>query len=58
MSIWLLTMKDGAVVIHKHARPGVSLEDVCEIAGCEVNGGFADYARVTVDGEIYMELDA
>ena len=58
MSIWLLTMKDGDVVIHKHARLGVSLEDVCEIAECEVNGGFADYARVTVDGEIYMELEA
>jgi len=51
-------MKDGDVVIHKHARPGILLEDVCEIAECEVNGGFADYARVTVDGEIYMELDA
>lgn len=57
-SIWILTMKDGEVVMHKYARSGVTVDDVCEIAENEVNDGYADYARVTVDGEIYMELES
>ena len=51
-------MKDGEVILHKHARQGVSVEDICEVAENEVYDGYADYARVTVDGEIYMELEA
>ena len=57
-NIWLLTELDGEVVIHKHAKPGVSVEDICEIAENEVYGGYADYARVTVDGEIYAEYES
>ena len=57
-NIWLLTMLDGEVVIHKHAKAGVDVMDVCEIAENEVNDGYEDYARVTVDGEVYMELEA
>lgn len=56
--IHITTMKDGATVLDGSARKGVSLEDICEIAENEVNGGYADYARVTVDGAIYMELEA
>ena len=58
MSIWILTEKDGNVVMHKHARAGVTVDEVCEIADCEVMGGYADYARVTVDGSIYAEYEA
>ena len=58
LSVWILTMKDGEVVLHKHARDGVTLDEVCEIAENEVMDGYADYARVTVNGNIYMELEA
>lgn len=51
-------MKDGEVVLHKHARDGVTLDEVCEIAENEVMDGYADYARVTVNDNIYMELEA
>lgn len=57
-SVSILTMKDGEIVLNKKAKANASIEDICEIAECEVNGGYADYARVTVDGEIYMELEA
>lgn len=57
-NIWILTMLNGDVVMHKHARAGVNVEEVCEVAENEVLGGYADYARVTVDGEIYMEYEA
>lgn len=57
-NIWILTMLNGEVVMHKHARQGVSVDDICEIAENEVLDGFADYARVTVDGEIYMEYES
>ena len=57
-NVWILTMKNGDVVLHSHAKEGVSVDEVCEIAECEVNGGFADYARVTVNGETYMEYEA
>ena len=56
--ICITTMRDGAIVLDRSARRGVSLEDICEIAENEVNGGYADYARVTVNGVIYMELEA
>ena len=57
-NIWILTEKNGQVVMHKHAKPGVSVEDVLEIAENEVYGGYADYARVTVNSEIYAEYEA
>lgn len=62
MEIRLLTMKDGEVVLNKKARMGVDMHDildeVCEIAENEVLDGYADYSRVTVDGEIYMEYES
>lgn len=57
-TIRLITMKDGALVLSKKARKGVSVDDICEIAENEVYGGYADYACVTIDDEIYMELEA
>lgn len=56
--IRLLTTMEGEILIDKKARPGVSVKDICEIAENEVYGGYADYARVTINGEIYMELEA
>ena len=56
--ICILTKKNGSVVLDKRAKDGVSVEEICEIAECEVNGGYADYARVTVNGEIYAEYEA
>lgn len=51
-------MKDGEVVLYNHARDGVTPDEVCEIAKNEVMDGYADYARVTVNGNVYMELEA
>lgn len=56
--ITLLTKKDGKTVMFKDAKPTASLEDICFIAECEVNGGYADYSCVMVDGEIYMEYES
>lgn len=58
MKIDVLTMLNGRIIINSHAKQGVSLEDVLEIAESEVYDGYADYARVTVDGEIYAEYEA
>ena len=57
-NIWLLTEKNGEVLLHKHARPGITVDEICEIAENEVYGGFADYTRVTVDGEVYAEYES
>ena len=43
------------VVLDSIGNPGASAEEVCRIAECEVNDGFADYAVVYVDGETYAE---
>ena len=56
--IRLLTMKDGKVVMDRKANPRVTIGEVCEIAEHEVMDGYADYARVTIDGEIYIEVEA
>lgn len=54
----LLTMKDGLVVLNKYARPGVTIDDLLEIAECEVYGGYADYACVeNDDGTVYAEYE-
>ena len=42
----------------KYGKPGVSLDRICEIAECEVNGGYATYAAVYVDGELYIEVES
>jgi len=55
--IRLITMKDGLVVINRRAKSSATLEDILEIAENEVNGGYADYSRVEVDGEIYAEYE-
>lgn len=57
-AIKLLTMLDGKIVLNKKAKASTTLDEVCEIAESEVYSGFADYARVTVDEEIYMELES
>lgn len=56
--IALLTKKNGQIVLNRKAKPSATVEDICEIAECEVNGGYADYACVTVDGEIYAEYES
>lgn len=56
--ITLLTMKNGKTVMNREAKPSATLEDICEIAECEVNGGYADYSCVKVDGEIYAEYES
>lgn len=55
--ITLLTKKNGKTVLNTHAKAGVSVEDICDLAKCEVNGNYADYALVKVDGVIYAEYD-
>ena len=55
--ITLLTKKNGKTVIFKNAKPSATLDDICELAECEVNDGYADYSCVFVDGEIYAEFE-
>lgn len=40
------------------ALQGVTLEDVCEAAELSVIRGYAVYAAVLVDGEVYTEMEA
>lgn len=56
--IRLITMKDGKVVMDRRGSETASLEDVVYVAECEVDGGYADYARVEVDGKIYIEYES
>lgn len=56
--IRLITKKDGKIVLNKTAKAGVSVGEICEIAECEVYDGFADYACVEIDGEIYAEYES
>lgn len=58
MNIKLMTMKNGSVVFDKKAKEGVTLDEVLEIAENEVADGYADYARVMVDGYVYAEYEA
>lgn len=41
-----------------NAKPGVTVSEIEEIMKNEVNSGYAVYAAVIVDGEIYAELEA
>lgn len=43
--------------MNKRAKPGVSLEDVLEIAENEVTCGYAVWAGVYIDGELYAEYE-
>lgn len=56
--IKILTTLNGEVVLDFHAKRGVTVDEVLEIAENEVDGGYADYARVEVDGEIYAEYES
>ena len=57
MSIVLKTTEPGGKTRLRTAKPGATLEDICEIAENEVYGGYAVYAAVIVDGEVYIELE-
>ena len=48
---------DGRTMVRR-ARPGTTVDEICEIAECEVNGGYAVYAAVYVDREIYVEYES
>ena len=56
--IQLITKKYGRIVMNRTAGYGTTAEEVDWIASCEVNDGYADYAVVLVDGEIYSEYEA
>ncbi len=58
MKIELKTTEPGGKTRLRTAKPGATLEDICEIAENEVGSGFAVYAAVIVDGKIYSELEA
>lgn len=57
-TIWIKTEKNGEVVLYNYFKEGVTLDEACELAECEVNAGYADYARITVNGDVYMEYEA
>lgn len=57
MRIRIVTMKDGKVIMDKYAKPGISVEDIVEIAENEVYGGYADYSKVEVNGKVYAEYE-
>ena len=56
--IRLITWKDGRITMEKTAKETATLEDIMEIAECEVFGGYADYAQVWVDNNMYAEYEA
>lgn len=56
--IQLITKRNGMIVMNRTAGQGTTAEEVDWIASCEVNDGYADYAVVLVDGEIYSEYEA
>lgn len=56
--IRLITKKSGKVVLNKTAKNSATVDDICAIAECEVYDGYADYACVEVDGEIYAEYES
>ena len=56
--IHILTRQNGKIILDKYAKQGVSLDDITEIAENEVYSGYADYARVDVDGVTYAEYEA
>ena len=58
MMIRLVTEKNGAIVLDRKASATASLDDICYIAEAEVYGGYVDYAKVVVDGEIYAEYES
>lgn len=58
MRIRLITWKDGRITMDKLAKETATVSDICEIAECEVYGGYADYAQVEVDGNMYAEYEA
>lgn len=51
-----LTDRNGKTKL-MNAKQGVTIEEVEEIMENEVYGGYAVYAAVIVDGEIYSELE-
>ena len=55
--IRIFTSVNGRKILDKVAKPGVELDDILEIAENEVYDGYADYARVEVDGVIYAEYE-
>ena len=58
MEIRLVLKKRGRIYLNRKARQTATVEDILEIAEKEVNDGYADYAMVEVDGEIYAEYEA
>lgn len=56
--IRLVTKLNGNTVMDKWATASVTLDDILEIAECEILDGYADYALVEVDGEVYAEYEA
>ena len=56
--IQLITKKNGEIVMNRTGGQGAYAEDIDWIAYREVNDGYADYAVVLVDGEIYSEYKA
>lgn len=56
--IKLFALRDEKIVWNYKANDDVTLDKVCEIAEKMMESGYATYVQVTVDDEIYMELEA
>lgn len=57
MKIQLKTIDPSGKTKMMNAKPGVTIKQVQEIMESEVTCGFAVYAAVIVDGEVYAELE-
>lgn len=53
--IRILTKLNGKTVLDCEAKKTSTIENIVEIAQCEVSDGYADYALVTVDGKPHFE---
>ena len=56
--IRIRTKKDGRTVLNARVKQDVTLAAACELIKNEVDSGYADYGVVTIDGEIYEEMEA
>lgn len=58
MEIRLFALNNGNIVFNRRARSDTPLEKVCGIAEEMIASGSATYVQVSVDNNIYMELEA
>jgi repressor of nif and glnA expression len=55
--IKLIMMLRGKTIMDTKAEKTATIDDVLDIAEYAISNGFADYARIEIDGETYVEYE-